>query len=90
MPSMSQTVTVTERQDKLMASIASSEKSGELTAKEAASLRKDAAKIVERETKMESKNGGKMSYANINEIEKALNKLSNKLHKNQLAKRVTH
>jgi hypothetical protein len=37
---------------------------------------------------MKARNGGKLSYANISEIEKDLNKISNKIHKKALEKRV--
>lgn len=81
-------VTITQRQQMIMAKIARSEKSGDLTKDEAVSLRNEEAKIVERETVMKNKNGGKLSYANINDLEKDLNKLSAKLQKKELAKRV--
>ncbi len=81
-------VTITQRQQMLMAKIAHSEKSGDLTKDEAVSLRNEEAKIVERETEMKNKNGGKLSYADMNSLEKDLNKLSAKLQKKELAKRV--
>ncbi len=80
--------TVTQRQVELMRDVDASEKSGELTFKEAAALRKSGAKITEKEARMKEKNGGKLSYKNITEIEGDLNKISNKNHKQQLQKRV--
>jgi uncharacterized membrane protein YgaE (UPF0421/DUF939 family) len=82
-------VTITERQEMLLDKVNKAEKSGELTADEANSLRNSHAKIMDKETRMKSKNGGKLSYKNINQIEKDLNKISNKLHKKELAKRVS-
>jgi hypothetical protein len=81
-------LTVTQRQQMIVAKINSAEKSGELTKDEAISLRNDDADIVHKITVMKNKNGGKLSYANINQIEKDLNKLSVKLQKKSLAKRV--
>ncbi len=80
--------TVTQRQVELMKDIDASEKSGELTFKEAAALRKSGVKVTEKEARMKDKNGGKLSYKNITEIEGDLNKISNKNHKQQLQKRV--
>lgn len=82
-------MTITDRQTSLMETVASAEKSGELTYKEANSFRKSEGKIVAKIVKMKSKNDGKLSYNNINEIERKLNKMSNKLHKLQLEKRVS-
>lgn len=80
--------TITQRQDSLKHSVNKSEKSGELTLKEANSLRKSEAKISEKECDMKAKNGGKLSYKNQNQIESDLNNVSNKIHKEQLQKRV--
>jgi hypothetical protein len=81
-------VTITQRQQMIVAKIASSERSGELTKDEAISLKNEDAKITEKITVMKNKNGGKLSYADINQIEKDLNKLSEKLQKKSLDKRV--
>lgn len=87
-PSQAQTVTISQRQQRLMEKISRAEKSGELTVKEANNLRKASDKITDREARMRAKNGGKLSYEDINSIENDLNRLSTKLHKDQLAKRV--
>lgn len=81
-------MTITERHASLMKSVDEGEKSGELTLKEAKSLRASEDKVVAKEATMKGKNGGKLSYKNIAEIEKDLNKISNRLHKQQLEKRV--
>lgn len=81
-------MTVTQRQYILMGQVNRAEKAGELTMKEAGSLRDDLAGIRDRESRMKNNNGGKLSYADITKIEKDLNKLSNKLHKHELSKRV--
>ena len=64
-------ITITERQEILMRDVSTAEKSGELTRKEADKLRDFEAKIVNKETSMKDKNGGKLSYADIAELEKA-------------------
>ncbi len=81
-------ITITQRHTMLMSEVKKAEKSGDLTAKEAQSLRDSDAKIVEKENRMKSANDGKLSYKNINEIERDLNKMSVKLQKLELAKRV--
>lgn len=81
-------MTITERQDSLMKTVAKAEKSGDLTLKEANSFRDSEMKIEAKESKMRSNNGGKLTYKNIAEIEYDLNKMSNKLHKQQLGKRL--
>jgi hypothetical protein len=64
------------------------QKSGELTLKEAESLKKHLSKITEQETNWKNENGGKLSYANQEQLEKELNKISLTLKKKQLQKRV--
>jgi predicted ribosome quality control (RQC) complex YloA/Tae2 family protein len=87
-PMEAKNITITERQEILMKKIDQGEKSGELTLKEAEALRNEGNKITEKQAKMKDKNGGKLSYADITKIEKELNKLSLKIQKKGLEKRV--
>jgi hypothetical protein len=82
------TLTVYDRQVALTKEIAKGEQSKELTAKEATDLRSKLADIEKRKTKMETKNGGKLSYEDTNKIEKDLNDVSLKIQKKKLEKRV--
>lgn len=81
-------VTVTEREERLKQEINQGQKSGDLTLKESEDLRNQEAKIEAKQLKMKAKNGGKLSYDNENTLEKDLNKLSLKIQKLKLAKRV--
>jgi len=80
--------TITQRQEALSSEINKGQKSGDLTLKEADGLRDEASGISEKIEKMKSNNGGKLSYADENKIEKALNKLSQRIQAKQLEKRV--
>jgi hypothetical protein len=80
--------TITERIDALSARVNAGQKSGELTLKEADDLRNKIANVNSEIDKYKSKNGGKLSYANENVVEKDLNKVSLKLTKKELSKRV--
>ncbi len=80
-------VTITMRIERLTAKINKSQKSNELTLKEADHLREDIADINAKIEKAKEKNGGKLSYADENKIEKDLNKVSLKITKNSLNKR---
>ncbi len=80
--------TVSSRQTTLMAKIDRAQRTNELTLKEANDLRDKICDIQLKEDAMKEVNGGKLSYANITELEKDLNKVSNKLHKKQLSKRI--
>jgi hypothetical protein len=79
--------TITERIETLSSKVNAGQKSGELTLKEADSLRNKLSDVNNRIDKYKSKNGGKLSYANENTIEKDLNSVSLKLTKKELAKR---
>ena len=80
--------TISQRHNALLAKINRFQKTGDLTLREANSLRDENADIYRREAKMKSKNGGKLSYKDINKIESDLNDLSNRIHKKSLNKRV--
>lgn len=80
--------TVSSRQTTLMAQIDRAQRTNELTLKEANDLRDKLRDVQVKEDAMKEKNGGKLSYDNISELEKDLNKVSNKLHEKQLGKRV--
>jgi hypothetical protein len=80
--------TITQRQEVLKKEIDRGQVAGELTLKEANSLRGQEAKIEIREAIMKAKNAGKLSYENENAVEKALNKLSLRIQKLKLEKRV--
>jgi hypothetical protein len=68
--------------------IDSAYKANQLTLKEADSLKDKIREIKEEEEKMKDKNGGKLSYENQTSLEKNLNKVSEKLQKRMLEKRV--
>jgi len=80
--------TITDRIETLSAKVNAGQKSGELTLKEADKLRNQLADVNSRIDKDKSKNGGKLSYASENKIEKDLNDVSVKLNKKELAKRI--
>jgi hypothetical protein len=80
--------TVTQRQEKLSSEVDAAYKANQLTLQEADGLKQDSMKISQKEEKMKVKNGGKLSYPDENQLEKDLNKLSLKLHKKVLEKRV--
>src|SRR5271170_4247599 len=84
----SKTWTVTERSEALKKDIASGQKSGDLTAKQADDLRIQAGKIDSKMVKMKAKNDGKISVDDQNTLEKDLNKLSLRMQKLKLDKRV--
>ncbi|MBA3992012.1 MAG: hypothetical protein C0469_00700 [Cyanobacteria bacterium DS2.3.42] len=80
--------TVTQRHQILAAKINRMEKAGELTLREARDLRDDNQDVWQKVNRMKARNGGKLSYKNIAEVEKDLNSISNKIHKKALQKRV--
>lgn len=80
--------TITERTEALKKEIDDGQKAGELTAKEGESLKEQAGKVDAKIVKMKSKNDGKLSYDNENTLEKDLNKLSLRIQKLKLEKRV--
>jgi hypothetical protein len=79
---------VYDREVSLERKIDSAYKANQLTLKEADSLKDKIKGVKEDEQKMKDKNGGKLSYENVTDLEKELNKVSEKLHKKQLEKRV--
>jgi len=80
--------TIDTRANALMQEINAGQKSGELTVKEAKKLREDLADIAHRKHLMKGDNDGKVSDVDKNKIEGDLNKVSAKIHKLELAKRV--
>lgn len=87
-PAEARKFTITQREERLAHAIDRAERTGELTLKEANSLRRQQDSILRLESRMKAENGGRLSYANIRTLEGKLNKVSNKLHAKQLAKRV--
>lgn len=83
------TWTVDDRQAKLMQGINAGQKSGELTVKEARSLRKMQAGIARKKAKMKGENLGRLTPENTSELEEELNKVSVELNRLRLEKRVT-
>lgn len=81
--------TIYERQVAEQKRINSGEHSGELTKKEADGLREDMSDMANRINKMKDKNGGRLSYADEGKLEKNLNKVTLKIEKLRLEKRVT-
>ena len=82
--------TIYERQVKLVKEIDAGKKSGDLTLEESTDLKAREGKISDKIEKMKNKNGGKLSYADENKIEKDLNHLSLLIQKHKLEKRVEH
>lgn len=80
--------TIYDREVSLERKINAAYKANQLTLKEADGMKNKLKDIKEDEQNMKSKNGGKLSYENMNDIEKDLNKVSNKLNKKMLEKRV--
>jgi hypothetical protein len=80
--------TVTDRQATLTKEIDAAYSANQLTLKEADDLKAKLSSIKTKEQQMKDKNGGKLSYADNNSLEKSLNNISNKLHKKILEKRV--
>lgn len=80
--------TITQRHEILAAKINRMEKAGELTLKEARDLRDDNRDVWQKVNRMKARNGGKLSYKDIAEVEKDLNRISNRIHKKALEKRV--
>lgn len=87
-PSVEAKLTITQRQNILLKKINRAERANELTHKEAQGLRDKRLSIIAMEARMRNRNNGKLSYADINKVEKELNGLSLKLQKKALAKRV--
>jgi len=81
------TWTIYQRQLAEQTRIKKGEKSAELTKKEADGLRSDMADIDNKIAKAKSKNGGKISIKDQGKIEKALNDVTLKIEKLELAKR---
>jgi hypothetical protein len=87
-PSADAKLSVSQRQNILLKKINRAERANELTRKEAQGLREKRNDIIAMESRMRSKNNGRLSYADINKVEKALNSLSLKIQKKALEKRV--
>ncbi len=80
--------TISQRQNVLLKKINRAERANELTHKEAQGLREKRSDIISMEARMRNRNNGRLSYADINKVENELNKLSLKIQKKALAKRV--
>jgi len=80
--------TIDSRAAKLMQEINEGQKSGSLTVKEAKKLRSELADIAHRKHEMKGDNDGTVSEKDKLKIEGALNKVSTKIHKIGLEKRV--
>ncbi len=81
--------TITKRVNALTWKVNAGQKSGELTLKEADDLRSKLSDVNNKIAKCQAKNGGKLSYADENAVEKDLNKVSLRVEKKELAKRVS-
>ena len=82
--------TIDTRANELMHQINEGQKSQELTVKEAKKLRSDLADIAHRKKMMKGDNDGKVSLEDRNKIEGDLNKVSEKIKKLELEKRIEH
>lgn len=80
--------TITDREVALERKIDKAFKGNQLTLKEADNLKDKMKNIKDDEQKMKDKNGGKLSYENMTSLETSLNKVSEKLQKKMLEKRV--
>jgi uncharacterized protein YdeI (BOF family) len=80
--------TIDTRANELMHRINEGQKAQELTVKEAKKLRGDLADIAHRKKMMKGDNDGKVSPEDRNKIEGDLNKVSEKIKKLELEKRV--
>jgi|GEM_PF-6758382 len=87
-PVSAEKLTVTDRQQILCAKMEKAWKSGQLSLKEYEKLQKSFIKFEDRIERMKANNGGRLSYDNIESLERDLNGISVSLHKKQLAKRV--
>lgn len=81
-------LSISQRQVILMKRINRAERTNELTFKEANRLRDDLQSLIDREERMKEKNGGRLTWDNIGTVEKDLNKISVKIQKWQLEKRI--
>ena len=81
--------TITQRQEQLKKEVDGGLKANELTLKEANALKDRLSGITADETKMKSKNGGKLSYKDEGKLEKKLNGVSVDMQKEKLEKRTT-
>ena len=79
--------TITDRIEDLTKKVNDGQKNNELTLKEADDLRGKIEKVSARIDKCKTKNGGQLSYKDLNSLEKDLNKVSVKVHSQQLNKR---
>ncbi len=86
--SSAEKLSITDRQQILFAKTVKAWKKKHLTMGEYQDLQEDFTKLEERIEKMKAKNGGSLSYDNIESVESDLNDISVQLHKKQLAKRV--
>ncbi|MBX9771958.1 MAG: hypothetical protein K2X29_11330 [Candidatus Obscuribacterales bacterium] len=86
--SAAEKLSITDRQQILFAKTVKAWKKKHLTMEEYRDLQDDFTSLEERIEKMKAKNGGSLSYDNIESIERDLNDISVQLHKKQLAKRV--
>jgi exo-beta-1,3-glucanase (GH17 family) len=82
--------TIDTRSAKLMQEINDGQKNGSLTLKEAKKLRSDLADIAHHKHEKKLDNNDKVSDEEKNKIEGELNKVSAKIKKLELDKRVTH
>ncbi len=83
------TYTVQDRQVALGKKIDQAYKTNHLTLKEADSLKSKLKDVKDNEQKFKDQNGGQLSVKDTTSLEKDLNKISSKLHKQMLEKR-TH
>lgn len=86
-PSDAKKWTIYQRQKALMVRINKAELAKELDAKEARRLRDDLADIQRHKVRMISKNNGRLSYDDENDLEGQLNRVSSKIFKKKLDKR---
>ena len=87
-PSQARKYTITQRQVKLSRKIDAGLRSNQLTLNEANDLRKELDGFLNKESAMKADNGGRLTYINLKTLEGKLNKLSDRLQKKELAKRV--
>ena len=79
---------IADREASLEKKITDGYNANQLTLQQSDDMKSKLKKIQDTEQKMKDKNGGKLSYENNTSLEKSLNKVSEKLQKDMLEKRV--
>jgi len=79
LPTLSNPLSVEQRQAKMMQDVNAGQKSGALTAKESKKLRKNLADVARKKAAMKSNANGKLSVADTATMQKIIDRTSNKI-----------